>query len=93
MVKANKVVDCIDEQVASYLDQGFDQIDEQGNILAYATGGRTVTLSEMNAVKVELAKAQQAVIDQRNEIKVLEDENDRLDKLVKSLKQGQQQKR
>lgn len=72
-----------DDLVYQYLADGYDLIDEEGKVLKRATGGKMIPLGEHNKVldKVEELK---------EEIKVLESENLRLDGLVK--KHNNQQK-
>lgn len=77
--KMNRVLTVDANNVDSYLRDGYDQIDEKGQIVKPATGGKMISLPEHNAALVKIAEL-------REEIKVLEEENIRLDKLVKQLK-------
>lgn len=85
--KENRAVRLKDEDlVYMYLEDGYDQIDEQGNIIKRATGGKLVPLSEHNRTLDEVEALKTKVSELNEEVKVLEAENMRLDKLVK---QGQ----
>ncbi|HWI50261.1 MAG TPA: hypothetical protein VNU45_18790 [Rummeliibacillus sp.] len=88
--KANKVVNVDDSQIAKYLLEGYDQISEDGKIIKHATGGRTVTIEEHNTVLKENEEL-------KADIKVLEQENERLDKIAKQARQqggaGQQHRK
>ncbi|MBO1628197.1 hypothetical protein [Bacillus arachidis] len=46
--RLNKTLNIDKDRLASYLLDGYDQIDEEGNIITRATGGRNVSLSEYN---------------------------------------------
>lgn len=89
--RANRVI-TVDLALASgYLNDGYDQIDESGKVVKEATGGKTITVAEYNKVlgqlKVALSKeGSDEVAELKEEIKVLETENVRLDKLVKTMK-------
>ena len=52
--KANRVLTVDESVVESYLKDGYDQIDEKGEVVKRATGGRTVSLAEHNKVLDEL---------------------------------------
>lgn len=58
--KLNRVLTVSDEAVNSYLRDGYDQIDESGNVLKRATGGRTVPIGEHNEAldKIETLEAE-----------------------------------
>jgi hypothetical protein len=51
--RLNKTLNIDEGRLDSYLLDGYDQIDEQGNIITRATGGRNVSLAELNAVLSE----------------------------------------
>lgn len=90
--KANKVVNVDDSLVSQYLAEGYDLITEEGEVVEHATGGRTISIAEHNAVLTELAEAKKAldeVADLKSDIKVLEEENEKLDKLVKQFRSQQ----
>lgn len=44
----NKTLNIDKDRLGSYLLDGYDQIDEEGNIITRATGGRNVSLAEYN---------------------------------------------
>lgn len=46
--KANRVLTVSKEAVSSYLKDGYDEIDEKGEVIKRATGGKTVSLAEYN---------------------------------------------
>lgn len=54
MRKGNKVIHVEESRVNSFLAQGYDQVNERGEIVKRATGGRTVNIAEYNAVVEEL---------------------------------------
>ena len=56
VMKNNKVLNIEDTRLESYLLQGYDQIDKDGNVVKKATGGRTVSLQEYNKLSEELNK-------------------------------------
>ncbi|PEP88610.1 hypothetical protein [Bacillus pseudomycoides] len=51
--RLNKVLNIEKDFLASYLNDGFDQINEDGTIITRATGGRNVSLAEYNGVLSE----------------------------------------
>lgn len=70
--RLNKTLNIDEDRLASYLLDGYDQIDEEGNILTRATGGRNVSLAEYNKV-----------LDENDQLK---DENKKLKSEVAKLK-------
>lgn len=54
--KKNRILHVEKDRLAGFLNQGYDQIDEDGNVVKRATGGRTVSLPEYNKVLEELKK-------------------------------------
>jgi len=55
MRKENKVVEVKEDFIPAYLEDGFDVIDsESGEVIEYATGGKTVPLAEYNKAIEEL---------------------------------------
>lgn len=105
--KANRVINVGEEHVAGYLQRGYDLIDHKGKIIKHATGGKMVPLAEYNKVVAKLeelestssedlqpvvAELKAKVEEQQGEIKVLEQENERLDKLVRQFKGNQNRK-
>lgn len=55
--KSNRVLNVGEDSVASYLAQGYDEIGENGKVITRATGGRSVSISEYNAVLDQLDEA------------------------------------
>jgi uncharacterized small protein (DUF1192 family) len=91
--KENRQLTVQDDVVESYLTEGYDQIDLEGNIVKRATGGRMVSLAEFNKVlsaleAVDVEKLEQRIKDLQEEIKVLENENDRLTKQLRNNQQN-----
>lgn len=56
--KLNKVYTVSEAAVPRYLKDGFDQIDDEGNVVKRATGGRTVSLAEYNKALEDIEKLQ-----------------------------------
>lgn len=54
MRKGNRVIHVEEGRVNSFLAQGYDQVNEKGEIIKRATGGRTVNIAEYNMVVEEL---------------------------------------
>lgn len=54
MRKGNRVIHVEEGRVNSFLAQGYDQVNEKGEIVKRATGGRTVNIAEYNMVVEEL---------------------------------------
>ncbi|WP_438310809.1 hypothetical protein [Sporosarcina sp. FA9] len=52
--KKNRILHVETSRLASFLNQGYDQIDDDGKVIKLATGGRTVSLPEHNKVLEEL---------------------------------------
>lgn len=46
--RLNKVLNIDKDFLTSYLNDGFDQINEEGEILKRATGGRNISVQEYN---------------------------------------------
>lgn len=59
--KKNRILTVSESAVASYLNEGYDQVDENGKIVNRATGGKTVSLTEHNKAldKIEKLEANQ----------------------------------
>ncbi|MEN1938971.1 hypothetical protein AAIE21_26460 [Paenibacillus sp. 102] len=70
--RLNKTLNIDEGRLDSYLRDGYDQIDEQGNIVTRATGGRDVSLAEFNKV-----------LDENDQLK---EENKKLKSEVSKLK-------
>ena len=69
--KSNRVLEVKDDFVDSYLLRGYDLINEQGQVVQHATGGRNVSVGEYNKVIEENVKL-------KEEIKKLKAENTKL---------------
>lgn len=54
MRKGNRVIHVAEGRVNAFLAQGYDQVNEKGEIVKRATGGRTVNIAEYNMVVEEL---------------------------------------
>lgn len=64
--KDNKVLYVPEERLSYYLRDGYDQINDQGEVVKRATSGRMVPIAEYNRVVEELEKAK-ALIKQLQE--------------------------
>lgn len=51
--RGNRVLNVNDNAVDVYLKRGYDQIDNDGNVIKHATGGKKVSLAEYNKLKAE----------------------------------------
>jgi hypothetical protein len=65
--KGNRVLTVMEQAVPSYLKQGYDEIDDKGEVVQRATGGRFVPIGEHNKaldeierLKAELEEAKKA---------------------------------
>ncbi|SCM96384.1 Uncharacterized protein BWINRASL_03482 [Bacillus mycoides] len=47
--RLNKVLHIEKDFLESYLNDGFDQINEEGEVVKRATGGRNITVAEHNS--------------------------------------------
>ncbi len=47
--RLNKVLHIEKDFLESYLNDGFDQINEEGKVVKRATGGRNITVAEHNS--------------------------------------------
>lgn len=54
--RRNKILQIDDRSLKNYLAQGYDEITEDGKVLTLATGGRTVSVGELNAALTEIDK-------------------------------------
>lgn len=61
--RLNKVLNIDKDFLTSYLNDGFDQINDEGKIIKRATGGRNISVQEYNqaldkidALKEEIAE-------------------------------------
>lgn len=74
--KKNRILHVEAGRLAGFLNQGYDQIDDEGKVVKLATGGRTVSLPEHNKVLEELEKLKvsgdgEALKEANKEIKAL----------------------
>ena len=83
--KKNRILHVEKGRLNGFLIQGYDQIDEQGNVVVRATGGRTVSLPEHNKVLEELQslKENQGAAEELNKVLA---ENEELKKEITTLK-------
>ena len=91
MRKGNRVIHVEEGRVNSFLAQGYDQVNENGEIVKRATGGRTVNIAEYNAVVKELEELKAGGVDKlKAEIEALKKENTtlkgKITKLEKEVK-------
>ncbi|WP_242227173.1 hypothetical protein [Bacillus cereus group sp. BfR-BA-01315] len=61
--RLNKVLNIEKDFLESYLNDGFDQISEEGKIIKRATGGRNVTVSEHNAALDRIEELEKEIAD------------------------------
>lgn len=86
MRKGNRVIHVEEGRVNSFLAQGYDQVNENGEIVKRATGGRTVNIAEYNAVVKELEELKAGGVDKlKAEIEALKKENTTLKGKVTKL--------
>lgn len=89
MRKGNKVIHVEASRVDSFLAQGYDQVNEKGEIIRRATGGRTVNIAEYNAVVEELETLKATKIKELTaEIEALKKENAALKGKITKLEKG-----
>ncbi|MDM5436169.1 hypothetical protein QUG28_26185 [Bacillus hominis] len=63
--RLNKTLNIDKGRLDSYLLDGYDQIDEDGTIITHATGGRNVSLAELNGVLAE----KDALVEENDKLK------------------------
>ncbi|EJQ77807.1 hypothetical protein [Bacillus toyonensis] len=61
--RLNKVLHIERDFLPSYLNDGFNQITEEGKVIKRATGGRNVTLGEYNKALDRIEELEQEVAD------------------------------
>lgn len=79
--KGNRVINVDAQFLNNYLLRGYDQIDNDGKVIRYATGGKTVQINEYNKVVTELKELKEQLQ------KPAVDENE-YKKLVEELKEA-----
>jgi len=89
--KGNRILDVKESRLSSFLNQGYDQIDDNGTIIKRATGGRNVTVAELNEVieakellEEQLANSDSAELLKEN--KALKTKVTKLEKELEELK-------
>lgn len=92
MKKKNRILDVESSRAASFLMQGYDQIDENGEIVKRATGGRSVSLAEYNKTLEELealkaSDSSEQLKEAKKEIKSLEAKVKKLEEEVAKAKE------
>lgn len=65
--KGNRILDIDEGRLSAHLQQGYDQIDSEGKVVKRATGGRSVSLAEYNALVDELEKLKSVDLAKENE--------------------------
>jgi len=90
--KGNRILNVEESRLSSFLNQGYDQIDDNGTIIKRATGGRNVTVVELNeviaekeALEKQLANSDSAELLKEN--KALKTKVTKLEKELDELKQ------
>lgn len=68
--KKNRLLTVSDQAVESYLKRGYDQVDNDGNILKKATGGKKVALNVHNKVLKELEELKRENTELKKQLKV-----------------------
>ncbi|SIR95475.1 hypothetical protein SAMN05878494_5398 [Bacillus cereus] len=61
--RLNKVLHIEKDFLPSYLNDGFNQITEEGKVIKRATGGRNVTLGEYNKALDRIEELEKEVVD------------------------------
>ena len=83
--KKNRILHVESSRLAGFLNQGYDHIDDEGKVIKHATGGRTVSLPELNKVLAEL-EALKLSKGGNEELEQAQQENEDLKKEVTALK-------
>ncbi|WP_078379155.1 hypothetical protein [Sutcliffiella halmapala] len=91
MKKNNRILYVEQGRAKVLLAQGYDQVDEKGNIVKRATGGRSVSLPEYNKAlerikELENNPADKELEEAKKEIKALKSENTKLKKSLDEKK-------
>lgn len=71
--KDNKVLYVPEERLSYYLREGYDQINDQGEIVKRATSGRMVPIAEHNKVVEELGRTKAELEKAKELIKQLQE--------------------
>lgn len=78
--KSNRIITVEKSRVDGYLSRGYDQVNEEGEIIKRATGGKTISLGEHNKALDEKAQLEKEVEELKGEIKKVKAENTKLKK-------------
>lgn len=70
--RRNRVLTVDKYDVDTYLQQGYDQLDDNGEVEKRATGGRTVSLGEYNTALDEIDKLKAKVKELESALKKAE---------------------
>lgn len=54
--KENRILTVEETEVQSFLNRGYDEVDEKGKVIRRATGGRMVSLAKYNQALEEIEK-------------------------------------
>lgn len=92
--KRNRILTVDNDRAQSYLNRGYDQIDENGKIIKAATGGKTISVAEFNNLKEKYEELKESTGGEGNEkiaeleadVKLYEQEQERLEEEVKKYK-------
>jgi len=91
--KGNRILNVEEGRLSSFLNQGYDRIDDNGTVIKRATGGRNVTVAELNEVIAEkevlekqLAESDSAELLKEN--KALKTKVTKLEKELEELKKS-----
>ncbi|MBB6446464.1 hypothetical protein [Bacillus benzoevorans] len=71
--KGNRILNVDESRLQSFLQQGYDQISNDGEVIKHATGGRSIPVAEYN-------KAIEEIEELKTENKKLKAENAKLKK-------------
>ncbi|MGG0282920.1 hypothetical protein ABEY37_24940 [Bacillus pacificus] len=61
--RLNKVLNIDKDFLSSYLNDGFDQINDEGKILKRATGGRNISVQEYNQALDKIESLEEEIAD------------------------------
>lgn len=69
--RLNKVLHIEKDFLPTYLNDGYDQISEEGKIIKRATGGRNITVQEHNAALDRIEELEEKLSKAEAEVKKL----------------------
>ncbi|MDA1582115.1 hypothetical protein [Bacillus cereus group sp. TH228LC] len=61
--RLNKVLNIDKDFLPSYLNDGFDQINDEGKIIKRATGGRNISVQEYNQALDKIESLEEEIAD------------------------------